>query len=195
MDCAAFCMMAVAVLVTQQPQDLHCSYCIHLRGLTETCNYDLRDCSQNNPGALLYCLTVNIAQDDDFVRRSMRCISQPQLNATDEFFEAALQQKSCEDFGAAQLCNCSTCPIRKRKPTTTIAPASIFYKFKTTQVLPRRMTPGKTDQSKISNNQTDPHHNIDNLASIKPLQSSNSIHEYAGVGAMAITIIVYFLFS
>uniref|UniRef100_A0A915N827 Uncharacterized protein n=1 Tax=Meloidogyne javanica TaxID=6303 RepID=A0A915N827_MELJA len=110
--CSLLCLLAISLDFRPSPDIQKCSYCVQIRGLTQSCSQDPRDCAEWEPDSLIYCLS----RDEQYwgrealLKRSTRCISHSNLLNNQTLISELAQilhdtQYRCT-FDRAQECKC-----------------------------------------------------------------------------------------
>ncbi|CAK5074059.1 unnamed protein product [Meloidogyne enterolobii] len=121
--CSLLCLLAISLDFRPSPDIQKCSYCVQIRGLTQSCSQDPRDCAEWEPDSLIYCLS----RDEQYwgrealLKRSTRCISHSNLLNNQTLISELAQipqdtQYRCT-FDRAQECKCPDCIYERKQPT------------------------------------------------------------------------------
>ncbi|KAL7070230.1 hypothetical protein ACQ4LE_010289 [Meloidogyne hapla] len=120
--CSLLCLLAISLDFRPSPDIQKCSYCVQLRGLTQSCSKDPWDCAEWDPDSLIYCLSRDEQYwgRDALLKRSTRCISHSNLlNNQTLISELALIPHDTEyrcTFERAQECKCPDCFYERKPP-------------------------------------------------------------------------------
>nr|CAD2156780.1 unnamed protein product [Meloidogyne enterolobii] len=120
--CSLLCLLAISLDFRPSPDIQKCSYCVQIRGLTQSCSQDPRDCAEWEPDSLIYCLS----RDEQYwgrealLKRSTRCISHSNLLNNQTLISELAQipqdtQYRCT-FDRAQECKCPDCIYARKQP-------------------------------------------------------------------------------
>ncbi|KAF7634248.1 hypothetical protein Mgra_00006325, partial [Meloidogyne graminicola] len=123
--CLLLCLLASSLDFRPSPDIQKCSYCVQMRGLTQSCLQDPLDCAEWDPDSLIYCLSRDEQYwgRDALLKRSTRCISHSNLlNNQTLISELSLildELKYRCTFDRAQECKCLDCKYEnvERKET------------------------------------------------------------------------------
>uniref|UniRef100_A0A914LCC3 Uncharacterized protein n=1 Tax=Meloidogyne incognita TaxID=6306 RepID=A0A914LCC3_MELIC len=121
-SCSLLCLLAISLDFRPSPDIQKCSYCVQIRGLTQSCSQDPRDCAEWEPDSLIYCLS----RDEQYwgrealLKRSTRCLSYSNLldNQTliSELAQIPLDTQYRCTFDRAQECKCPDCVYERKQP-------------------------------------------------------------------------------
>ncbi|CAK5077982.1 unnamed protein product [Meloidogyne enterolobii] len=119
--CSLLCLLAISLDFRPSSDIQKCSYCVQIRGLTQSCSQDPRDCAEWEPDSLIYCLS----RDEQYwgrealLKRSTRCISHSNLLNNQTLISELAQipqdtQYRCT-FDRAQECKCPDCAYERKQ--------------------------------------------------------------------------------
>ncbi|KAI6215690.1 hypothetical protein M3Y94_00414300 [Aphelenchoides besseyi] len=115
--CELICILSMVMKVPSSADNLACSYCTSVDGLTDDCYKDPVDCWYSSSKYLLYCLTT-FEFRSTVALRTRRCIEHSAFPLDLKVLKQIDEHADCS-FRSARICNCSSCitPSATRPPT------------------------------------------------------------------------------